>query len=63
MASTMIEVLGDRLLTEPIDPNANQMPSPEKLMYKFIIKHKGLSEKVDGDQTVIVKHRDNRIVL
>jgi len=59
MASTMIEVLGDMLLTQPVDRNENKMPSPEQLMYKFIIKHKRLPEKVNGDQAVTIRHNDD----
>lgn len=59
MASSMIEILGDMLLTQPIDRNENRMPSPEQLVYKFIIKHKRLPEKVNGDQSVIIRHHDD----
>lgn len=59
MASTMIEVLGDMLLTQPVDQNESKMPSPEQLMYKFIIKHKRLPEKVNGDQAVAMRHNDD----
>lgn len=59
MASTMIEVFGEMLLTQPIDHNENKMPSPEQLMNKFIIKHRRLPENVIGDQIVKIRHRDD----
>lgn len=59
MASSMIEILGDMLVTQPIDRNETQMPSPEQLKYKFIIKHKRLPEQVNGDQSVTIKHHDD----
>lgn len=62
MASIMIEVLGDMLLTQPIDRNENRMPSPEQLMYKFILKHKRLPEKVDGDQSVTIRQHDCKVL-
>lgn len=59
MASTMVDVLGDMLLTQPVDRNEVKMPSPEQLMYKFILKHKRLPDKVDGDQAVTIRHHDD----
>jgi phosphatidylinositol phospholipase C gamma-1 len=59
MASTMIEVFGEMLLTQPIDLNEIKMPSPEQLMNKFIIKHRRLPENVIGDQAVKIRHRDD----
>lgn len=59
MAATMIEILGDMLLTQPIDRNEIKMPSPEQLTYKFIIKHKRLPETVNGDQSVTIRHNDD----
>jgi len=59
MASTMIEVLGDMLVTQPVDRNETKMPSPDQLMYKFIIKHKRLPDKVNGDQAVTIRHHDD----
>lgn len=64
MASMMIEILGDMLLTQPIDRNETKMPSPEQLAYKFIIKHKRLPEKVNGDQSITIRHHEDcKIVL
>lgn len=59
----MIEVLGDMLLTQPFDRSENRMPSPEQLIFKFILKHKRLPEKVDGDQSVTIRHHDDCRVL
>ncbi|XP_013381403.1 1-phosphatidylinositol 4,5-bisphosphate phosphodiesterase gamma-1 [Lingula anatina] len=38
MANGFKEVFGDQLLTEPIDKEATQLPSPEALKRKFILK-------------------------
>lgn len=62
MAATMIEVLGDMLLTQPIDKNETKMPSPDQLMYKFIVKHKRLPEK-DSDLAVAFKPHEDRMSL
>lgn len=59
MASTMIEVFGEMLLTQPIDRNETKMPSPEQLMNKFIIKHRRFPESVNGDQAVKMKYNDD----
>lgn len=63
MASTMIEVLGDRLLTQPVDRNEKKLPSPDQLLYKFIIKHKRLPDKVDGDHAVTIRQHDDCKIL
>lgn len=59
MASTLLEVLGDMLVTQPIHRNEDRMPSPEELQYKFIIKHKRLPEKYDGVQAVTINQHDD----
>lgn len=59
MASAMVEVFGNMLLTQPVDQYETRLPSPEQLMYKFIIKHKRLPDKVDGDQSVTIRHHDD----
>ena len=46
MASTFQEVFGDLLLSAPIDKNETELPSPDKLRRKIILKHKKLPEAV-----------------
>lgn len=58
MASSMIEILGDMLITQPIERFEYKMPSPEQLKFKFIIKHKRLPEQVDGDGPIIIRLHD-----
>ncbi|KAG9352649.1 hypothetical protein JZ751_021063 [Albula glossodonta] len=43
MAKIFREVFGDKLLTEPIELIADQLPSPTQLKRKIILKHKKLS--------------------
>ena len=38
MASAFREIFGDMLLTEALDPNATQLPSPNRLKRKIILK-------------------------
>ncbi|XP_042869568.1 1-phosphatidylinositol 4,5-bisphosphate phosphodiesterase gamma-1-like [Penaeus japonicus] len=47
MAEQFQKVFGDALLTAPLSPNEKEMPSPEQLKRKIIIKHKKLPEGVD----------------
>ncbi|XP_029993339.1 1-phosphatidylinositol 4,5-bisphosphate phosphodiesterase gamma-2 isoform X2 [Sphaeramia orbicularis] len=48
MARIFSEVFGDKLLTEPVEQNAEQLPSPTQLKGKIIIKHKKLSVEGGG---------------
>ncbi|XP_037042281.1 1-phosphatidylinositol 4,5-bisphosphate phosphodiesterase gamma-1 [Bradysia coprophila] len=48
MAQAMIEVFGDMLLTNRMDKNEIQLPSPHQLRRKIILKHKKLPEVEDG---------------
>ncbi|KAJ3577968.1 hypothetical protein NPX13_g2599 [Xylaria arbuscula] len=41
MAETMKEIFGSRLVTEPIDPSADKLPSPSDLKDRILIKVKG----------------------
>lgn len=52
MASIMIKEFGDMLVTQPIQKDETQMPSPERLKFKFIIKHRKFPEKFTGEQMV-----------
>ncbi|KAI2805487.1 hypothetical protein RDWZM_008746 [Blomia tropicalis] len=44
MASVFKEVFGDVLLTQPLEKNGTEMPSPNQLRRKIIIKHKKLPD-------------------
>uniref|UniRef100_A0A673LS55 1-phosphatidylinositol 4,5-bisphosphate phosphodiesterase gamma n=1 Tax=Sinocyclocheilus rhinocerous TaxID=307959 RepID=A0A673LS55_9TELE len=43
MAQVFKDVFQDKLLTEPLEPEAEQLPSPTQLKGKIIIKHKKLN--------------------
>ena len=52
MADIMIRDLGDRLVREPLMTNAFQLPSPEDLKHRFLIKVKaGPDPSVTSDHT------------
>nr|XP_027200058.1 1-phosphatidylinositol 4,5-bisphosphate phosphodiesterase gamma-2-like [Dermatophagoides pteronyssinus] len=44
MANIFLEIFGNKLVTEPLDKNGREMPSPNQLKRKIIIKHKKLPE-------------------
>ncbi|XP_070574181.1 1-phosphatidylinositol 4,5-bisphosphate phosphodiesterase gamma-1-like isoform X2 [Ptychodera flava] len=52
MACSFQEVFGDMLLTQPIDRDATQLPSPNQLRRKIILKHKKLPEGSSDTFTV-----------
>ena len=39
-------LLTDKLLTAPINPSSHELPSPNALKYKIILKHKKLGESL-----------------
>ncbi|KAI1496537.1 hypothetical protein F5X99DRAFT_65811 [Biscogniauxia marginata] len=41
MAETMKEIFGSRLVTEPLDPSSDKLPSPSELRDRILIKVKG----------------------
>ncbi|KAH8165740.1 hypothetical protein CIB48_g2499 [Xylaria polymorpha] len=41
MAETMKEIFGSRLVTEPLDPSADKLPTPSELKDRILIKVKG----------------------
>ncbi|KAI8627661.1 phosphatidylinositol-specific phospholipase C [Xylariaceae sp. FL1651] len=41
MAETMKEIFGTRLVTEPLDPSADKLPSPSELKDRILVKVKG----------------------
>ena len=57
MATVMQEVFGDMLLTQPIEKMETQLPSPQQLRYKIILKHKKLPEGSEED-SVCVQNED-----
>ncbi len=44
MAQLFIEIFGDMLISQSLDKNEAQLPSPEQLKRKIILKHKKLPE-------------------
>ena len=48
------EVFGEMLLVAPVDKAEKELPSPEKLRRKIILKHKKLPEGTDENAGVIV---------
>lgn len=44
MAQSMLEVFGDMLLTQQIEKNESQLPSPHSMRRKIILKHKKLPD-------------------
>lgn len=53
MANIMQEILGDLLLTQPIDKTETKLPSPHQLRNKIILKHKKLPEGLEEDSVSI----------
>ena len=51
MAEVFKEIFDDLLVTQTIERNENQMPSPSQLRKKIIIKHKKLSDHESNEQT------------
>ncbi|XP_053305358.1 1-phosphatidylinositol 4,5-bisphosphate phosphodiesterase gamma-2 [Spea bombifrons] len=48
MAKVFKEVLGDLLLTRPVEASADHLPSPTQLKEKIIIKHKKLGDSTNN---------------
>ena len=57
MATAFQEVFGDMLVSAHLDKNETELPSPERLRRKIILKHKKLPEAV-GDNTNSVAELD-----
>ncbi|CAB4059466.1 PLCG1 [Lepeophtheirus salmonis] len=47
MASLFESVFGDMLVSAPLEKNETALPSPDKLKYRIILKHKKLPEGAD----------------
>lgn len=59
MATAMVDVFGDMLLTQRIDKNETQLPSPHQLRHRIILKHKKLPEVEDGMLPRTTDENDN----
>ncbi|XP_043120316.1 1-phosphatidylinositol 4,5-bisphosphate phosphodiesterase gamma-2 isoform X2 [Puntigrus tetrazona] len=60
MAQILQDIFQDKLLTEPLEPEAEDLPSPNQLKGKIIIKHQKITE---SDQTVkLEEERGNTAV-
>lgn len=59
MANIMQEVLGDLLLTQPVDKNENKLPSPHQLQNKIILKHKKLPDGSEEDAVCVQSEEGN----
>uniref|UniRef100_A0A3Q1K126 Phosphoinositide phospholipase C n=1 Tax=Anabas testudineus TaxID=64144 RepID=A0A3Q1K126_ANATE len=52
MAQNLISILGDKLLRAPlIHPTTGNLPSPNDLMYKVLIKNKKLKPQIQTEET------------
>ncbi|XP_074604667.1 small wing phospholipase C gamma 1 isoform X2 [Brevipalpus obovatus] len=48
MANNFKEILKDQLLTQPLNRNETELPSPSQLRRKFILKHKKLFDRCEN---------------
>lgn len=48
MAETIKEIFGSRLITAPIDPSSDKLPTPSELMDRVLIKVKQTAQKYGG---------------
>jgi len=55
MAAAFQDLFGDLLVVAPVDKSELELPSPEKLKRKIILKHKKLPEGVDENLGVLVE--------
>ncbi|XP_078254584.1 LOW QUALITY PROTEIN: 1-phosphatidylinositol 4,5-bisphosphate phosphodiesterase gamma-1-like [Rhinoraja longicauda] len=61
MASYFKKVFGDMLLTKPVDINADELPSPNQLKKKILIKHKKLVEGNLNEEVTSGSYSENDI--
>jgi len=54
MAECFQEVFGEMLVTAPLDKTEKELPSPEKLRRRIILKHKKLPEGIDENAGVML---------
>ncbi|KAK9878390.1 hypothetical protein WA026_021698 [Henosepilachna vigintioctopunctata] len=62
MASAMQEVFGEMLVTQPIDKNESQLPSPYQLRRRIILKHKKLPEGQE-EADILIRNDGNEMDL
>ncbi|GJQ70950.1 small-wing [Trypoxylus dichotomus] len=62
MASVMQDVFGEMLVTHPIEKNERQLPSPNQLRRKIILKHKKLRDGQE-ENLFLVKNEGNEMDL
>ncbi|XP_018333855.1 1-phosphatidylinositol 4,5-bisphosphate phosphodiesterase gamma-1 [Agrilus planipennis] len=62
MATAMQEVFGDMLVTQSIEKNEKQLPSPYQLRRKIILKHKKLPEGQE-ENPIVIKNDGNDMDL
>lgn len=61
MAQDIKEILGDILLTQPVSRDEWQLPSPEALKNKIILKHKKL--QLDNCDSLLSQNIDDGMFL
>ncbi|XP_029463990.1 1-phosphatidylinositol 4,5-bisphosphate phosphodiesterase gamma-2 [Rhinatrema bivittatum] len=60
MAKVFKDLFGDLLLTKPVEASADQLPSPNQLKEKIIIKHKKLGSLGDVDVNMEDKKEEKK---
>ncbi|RDD40218.1 1-phosphatidylinositol 4,5-bisphosphate phosphodiesterase delta-4 [Trichoplax sp. H2] len=64
MAKYFVEIFGDKLYKEPIDPSRTTGLSPEDLKYKVLIKGKKLKdENIDDDEAEVSEDEEDDLKL
>ena len=53
MAEYLEDILGDLLYKEPVDENKTELPSPEELSYKILVKSKKIDSITNQGITVL----------
>ena len=53
MAEYLEDILGDLLYKEPVDENKTELPSPEELSYKILVKSKKIDSITNQGMTVL----------
>ncbi|KAI1376439.1 PLC-like phosphodiesterase [Hypoxylon crocopeplum] len=65
LAETMKEIFGTRLVTEPLDPSSNKLPSPSELKDRILIKVKGTHQNPEpqrnGGEPTTGRRRGNSL--
>ena len=61
MAKIMIDVFGDKLVREPLDPSSESLPSPSELVGRILIKVKKSDESLRNAETRPGRKRGNSL--